>query len=259
MYGTVSAAPLATRLEQADAGGNGHVETFHAAVHRNARQFVAGFARQAAHAVALGPEYPGAGTFLVDGIEFAFGLTCGTDDPDAALLNLAQTARKIRHHDVRHRVGGAAGDLDDCGVETAGLVLGRHHRMRSGRIGDAQTGAEVVRIGDAVEHQQQGRLAQTFQHIVQRYMFCLRGDLRHHALMLSAAGQSVEPFRIGQDDAHPVSLRQFQQVAHAAVLAAFGDSNFPDVVSGMAQLGGDGMEAMDQPGIGTGVSHCQIL
>jgi len=59
-----SGTALPPCLEKADARGHGHVETFHAAVHRDARQFIAGLAGQAAHAVAFGTEYPGARNFL---------------------------------------------------------------------------------------------------------------------------------------------------------------------------------------------------
>ena len=65
-----SGAALAPRLEQADAGRDRYVEALHAAVHRYPRQIVAGFARQATHAIPFGAEHPGAGALLVDGIEF---------------------------------------------------------------------------------------------------------------------------------------------------------------------------------------------
>ena len=39
-------------------------------------------------------------------------------------------------------------------------VLRRDHRVRTGPVGDAQAGAEIVRIGHAVEHEQQRRLGQ---------------------------------------------------------------------------------------------------
>ena len=41
-----------------------------------------------------------------------------------------------------------------------GAVLGHDHRVRAERVGAAQAGAEVVRIGDAVEHEHQRRLGE---------------------------------------------------------------------------------------------------
>jgi hypothetical protein len=56
-------------------------------------QFVAGLARQAAHAVALGAEHPGAGTLLVDGIEFGFSAS-----PAAPITQMPRSciSRKLR-------------------------------------------------------------------------------------------------------------------------------------------------------------------
>ena len=42
--------------------------------------------------------------------------------------------------------------------------------MRSERVGTAQAGAEVVRIGDAVVHEQQCRLGEILQYVVERSM-----------------------------------------------------------------------------------------
>ncbi len=59
-----------------------------------------------------------------------------------------------------HAVGRAAGHLDHRGAHARRTVLGRDHRVHAGGIGHAQAGAEIVRVGDAVEHQQQRRLGE---------------------------------------------------------------------------------------------------
>ena len=46
--------------------------------------------------------------------------------------------------------------------------FGHDDRVRAERVGVAQARAEVVRVGDAVEHQQQRRLAQALEHVVER-------------------------------------------------------------------------------------------
>ncbi len=90
--------------------------------------------------------------------------------------------------------------------------------MRAGRIGDAQAGAEIVRIGDAVEHQQQRRLRQVVEHVVERDEALLRRDLRHHALMPRARRHAVESRRIDTRDAHAARLGQLDEIAGAAVM-----------------------------------------
>ena len=39
------------------------------------------------------------------------------------------------------------------------MILGRNDGVRTRAVGDAQAGAQVVRIGHAVEHEQQRRIA----------------------------------------------------------------------------------------------------
>jgi hypothetical protein len=80
---------------------------------------------------------------------------------DAALLQLVQRARQVGHHQVGHGLGRAAGHLGHGGVDAHGVVLGCDDRMRTGAVGHAQAGAQVVRVGHAVEHQQQRRLRAT--------------------------------------------------------------------------------------------------
>jgi hypothetical protein len=60
-------------------------------------------------------------------------------------------------------------------------------------IGATQTGAEVVRVGDAIEDEEEGRLVEGVEHVFDRdYGF---GRARHcgYALMAVMADQFVEP------------------------------------------------------------------
>src|SRR4051812_12021131 len=79
----VSRAPP-HRLEQAYAGRDRHVEALHFAAHRDLHQQVAGLARQAAHALALGAEHPRDRVGQVGLVQRALGALVGADDPDVA-------------------------------------------------------------------------------------------------------------------------------------------------------------------------------
>ncbi len=93
--------------------------------------------------------------------------------------------------------------------------------MRAGTVGHAQAGAQVVRIGHAVEHQQQRLLdavgLQLFEQLVERM------DLRDgfhaggHALVPVAAGELGDAQRIGFDEARSRLLRALEELAHARV------------------------------------------
>ena len=76
--------------------------------HRNARQFVAGVARQPPQALAFRAQHPGQRPLLLDGVDVLARLAGRADHPDVALLHLAQAARQIGHHDVGHGIRRAA-------------------------------------------------------------------------------------------------------------------------------------------------------
>jgi hypothetical protein len=48
------------------------------------------------------------------------------------------------------------------------MVLGRDHGVGAGAVGDPQAGAQIVRIGDAIQHQQQRRALHSVQQVIQR-------------------------------------------------------------------------------------------
>ena len=105
------------------------------------------------------PNTSASGPRQVERVDRARRVFGRADDADVALLQLAERAREVGDHEVRHRLGGAARHLGDRRVDADRMVLRRDHGMRAGAVGDAQAGAEVVRIGDAVEHQHQRRAA----------------------------------------------------------------------------------------------------
>ena len=88
-----------------------------------------------AHALALGAEHQRQRPGQVELVDRARRVVGGADDADVALLQLVQRAREVGDHEVRHRLGGAARDLGDGGVEADRVVLGRDHRMRAGAVG----------------------------------------------------------------------------------------------------------------------------
>eukprot|EP00952_Eustigmatos_sp_NYUAD-ZCMA_P004219 18577-Eustigmatos_ZCMA.PRE.1 len=91
---------LAHCFKQTHATGHRHVQAFHAAGHRNADQRVAGFAREAPHALALGTHHDGDGSLEIRLVEILFGFIGRANHPHATLLQLAQRARQVGHGDV---------------------------------------------------------------------------------------------------------------------------------------------------------------
>jgi len=89
----------------------------------------------------------------------------------------------------------------------------------AGGIGDAQAGAEIVRIGHAVEHQKQRRAVDA----VEQFREILRerhvARARHHALVTLGVREPPQTRFVGGDQAHARFLRRVQKLRHAAVLA----------------------------------------
>ena len=100
------------------------------------------------------------------GVEQALAAGIGAENPDALLLHVPQRAREIGHRDHRDRVGGAARGLGHRRVDADRAVLRHDDRMRAERVGAAQAGAEIVRVGHAVQNQQQRRFGERIEDVV---------------------------------------------------------------------------------------------
>src|ERR1041384_7669987 len=96
--------------------------------------------------------------------------------------------------------------------------------MRAGAVRDPQAGAQVVRVGDAVEHEEQRRF-----HALQDFIHGIRSlldlDAGEDALVPAAA---VEAVQAAGRHAHEVYLRALghgSQVLRAGVVAGFVEIN----------------------------------
>src|SRR5438270_360207 len=82
--------------------------------------------------------------------------------------------------------GDFARDLRHRGRDARGAVLRRDDGVGAGGVGYAQAGAEVVRVGDTVEDEQE-RLLDALEHVVEALAERLHRDTRDDALMAAAA------------------------------------------------------------------------
>ncbi|MNE65844.1 hypothetical protein D3C80_1613610 [compost metagenome] len=145
-------------------------------------------------------------------IQLLLGLTRSTDNPQATLLEFFQCARKVSHGHQRDHFGSAAGHFPHRRGQGCRLVLGHDHRQRTRRIGGAQAGAEVVRVSDTVEHQDQrrafGTIEQLFEHGLAPDLAW--ADFSHNALM-HAFNPGIHLATLCLADRHAVLRGQFKQ------------------------------------------------
>jgi hypothetical protein len=132
------------------------------------------------------------------------------------------------------------------------MILGRDHRMRSRAIGHAKARAEVVRIGHAVQHQQQ-RLAdavclQLLQQFVQRMHLGHGLHASGHALVAMAASQLGKAFAVGLDQPDAGRLGAVEELAHARIAARGLVVDLDDGLGRGLHAHADGVEAEENFG-----------
>ena len=126
------------------------------------------------------------------------------------------------------------------------MVLRRDHRVRAGAVGDAQAGAEVVRVGDAVEDEDQRRLAARLgrlERVVERVAARDRLDDRDDALVAVVAGEAAQALVVAVDQANLGGLGASDQLAHALVAPAGVDVHFDDRARRRLEAHADRVEA----------------
>ena len=87
------------------------------------------------------------------------GVTGEPDGPNASALEFLQRRGQTRHHRDREVLDRAGRGFRHRRGDVGGAVAGKHETGRAGRLGAADDGAEVVRIGDAVERDKERRRA----------------------------------------------------------------------------------------------------
>ncbi len=80
-------------------------------------------------------------------------------DPGAGLLEVLQGPGQVHHAHQGNAADGARAGAHHRLVHLRGPAFGEDHPVHPGGRGRAQDGAEIVRIGHAVQHEHQGRRA----------------------------------------------------------------------------------------------------
>ena len=186
---------------------------------RNADYPVAQLAGEPPQAGAFRAQHPGDRAGQVGGEQAFRRIGVGAYQPYAPLLQRTQRARQVRHRDHRHRVRGAGRDLGHRGIDADRPILGDDDRVDAEGIGAAQAGAQVVRVGDAVEDEEEGGLVEGVEDVFDRDNGFRRRRHRGDALMAVMADQFVELGAVDWIDLDAGGFRLIEQGLGAGVVA----------------------------------------
>jgi hypothetical protein len=100
-----------------------------------------------------------------------------------------------------------------------------------------------VRVLHAVEYQEERRLGDRLERVLDVLRHVDGIGHRHHALVAHAARHAVEALRIDRDEAHVEPLGELAQVAHAPVVALGVGVDLVHGLGPLAQPAGDRVES----------------
>ena len=123
------------------------------------------------------------------------------------------------------------------------MVFGGDHGVCARTVGHTQACAQVVGVGHAVQHQEQGRAFHGVEQVVQRVVLRHGRDHRHHALVAVATGQLGQALTVRFDHAHARVSGLVDELAHARIAARDLVMDFNNGLGGDLEANAHGMKA----------------
>ena len=183
------AGPLPGGLEERDPGGDADVQGLDLAGERDREAVVARAADSRPQAPALGAEDERGAQGEVGRPDRGRRLALGGPDPELRPLDLLEVAGEVHHHSHRQVLDGACRRLADRRGDAGGVPLEDDDAAGAGPLGAAADGAEVVRVGDLVEADDERPLAPCD---LVRVRIAIRLAERDDALVVHRPGGLVE-------------------------------------------------------------------
>jgi hypothetical protein len=146
---------LAEGLVHDDGAGDGDVERGDLASHGDAQEVVAGFLDEVVEACALAAQDEDAVGAEVEGGVVGAAALIEAKHPDVGLLHLLEGADEVGDAGDADVLGRAGGGLGDGRRDWCGPAFGEDDAVDAGAVGGAEEGAEVVRVFDAVEGEEE--------------------------------------------------------------------------------------------------------
>jgi len=191
-----SSAALARGFKEDDGSGSGYIERRDATGHRDAKQVVAGAADEIVEASALAAEDDDEVAGEVELIVVGRAAFVETDDPEIVALEIFEGTDEIDDPRDAEVFGCASAGFESGGAEGRGAALGEEDAVDSGAVGDAKESAEILRIFNAIEGEDEpcgGGVGGSFEEVFKDEEF-LRADEGDDALMGGRFGRGSELF-----------------------------------------------------------------
>ncbi len=144
-------AALAGGFVEHNSSGGGNVEGTDASGHGDAEQVVAGAADEVVETGAFAAEDENAVTGEVELVVVAGAALVEADDPEVLLFQLFEGADEVDDTGEAQVLGSAGAGFYGHGTERCGAAFSEHDAINAGAVGHAQQSAEILRVFDAVE------------------------------------------------------------------------------------------------------------
>jgi hypothetical protein len=219
-------AALTRSFIEHDGSGSRYVQRTDAARHRNAQKVVAGSADEVVETGAFAAKNQNAVAGEVELVVVGGAAFVEADDPEVPPFELFQSADQVHNARDAKVFGGSCTCLYRRRAQRRRAALGEDDAIDSGAIGDAQQGAEVLRIFDAIESQQKagcaGLVCSGFKHIFKSKKL-LRAYNSDHTLVRGGSGQLGEMLAWLLADANTGLETISNQAGEPVVVALAGD------------------------------------
>jgi hypothetical protein len=221
-------AALAEGFVEDYGSGGRDVEGADASGHGNTQQMIAGAANQVVEARAFAAEHQDTVASEVELVVVARAALVESDDPEIAAFEFFKGADEVDDAGDAQMFGGAGAGFDGYGAQGGRTPLGEQNAVHTGAVGNAQESAEILRILDSIESEQQAgggfggwvRLEEVFDG-----QKLLRTDQSHDALVGGGLGELGQLLARLLADAEAGLAAEDDQALQALIVPLAGHQN----------------------------------
>lgn len=222
-------AALPSGFVEDNGSGGGNVERADAASHGDAEEMIAGAANEIVEAGTFAAEDDDKIAGEIELIVWGRAAFFEPDNPEIAALELFEGANEVNDARNAEVLGSSRAGFDGGRAEGSGATFGEEDAVDAGAIGDAKKSAEVLRVFNTVQREEEtsGGIAGGgggLEEVFEREKF-LRTDKRNDALVSSGFGGEGELLARPLKDANACVAALGDEAGEAVIMALTGDED----------------------------------